>query len=223
MNLTNFKTYVKYDFKRTDKDTELVQAYNDSIIAVAATMPHGAYKYQSYLPLVARQEDYPLPSDQMHLIHPVKLMEGSAATDSGYALNQLTKQEYDELYPNPNRTTPPITGTPADYCIYSGSILVGPLPDVGTTELLEIDWTKVPTDQSGGSDTPALPDYWREVLKQMTLARLYAGMGQIEEAAFWRSQYEDQYGNPVGLFRKFLDIEKDKEGAYLGQVANNDL
>ena len=35
MELSDFKTYVKYDFKRTDKDTELVQAYNDMIIWVA--------------------------------------------------------------------------------------------------------------------------------------------------------------------------------------------
>ena len=92
MTLTNFLTYVRQILKRTDKDTEITQAYNDSIIAVAAKMPHGAYKYQSYLPLVAKQEDYALPSTIMYLIHPVRCLDGFASNDSGYALTHLTKQ-----------------------------------------------------------------------------------------------------------------------------------
>ena len=223
MNLTTFRSYVKYDFKRIDKDTELTQAYNDGIIAVSIKIPHGAYKFQSYLPLIARQEDYPLPSNIIHLIHPVRVMLGSASTDTGFPLNHITKQEYDILYPNPNRTTPDILGRTKDYCIYSGSILVGPLPEVGTNDLLEIDWTKVPTDQSAGTDTPALPDYWREVLKWMTLSRLNHGIGLYQEAQYWRSLYEDNEGNPVSLYRDLLNVEKDKEDRAVGEIKVNSL
>lgn len=223
MNVVNFKTYVKQILIRTDKDTEIVQAYNDAIIAVAAKMPHGAYKYQSYLPLVAQQEDYPLPSTIVHLLHPVKLLEGTGTNDSGWPLNRLTKQEYDEEYPNPNRASPSITGVPTDYCIYSGSILIGPLPETGTDDYLEIDWTKVPTDISGDSETPALPDYWREVLRQMVLKRIYEGLELFQEAQYWRSLYEDAEGNPVGQYRDFLNIEKDKEQHAIGKIVNNPL
>ena len=223
MQLSSFLTYVKYDFKRTDKDTEITQAYNDAIIHVASIMPHGGYKYQSYLSLVALQEDYPLPSTIMHLIHPVRLLEGSSANDSGYPLRHCTKQKYDILYPNPNRSSPPITGIPVDYCVYSGSILVGPLPQSGTDDLIEIDWTKVPTDQSATTDTPDLPDYWRIVLKPMTMFRLYHGLGLFQEAASWKSLYEDEKGNPIGEFARLLQIEEDKEDNAIGQIKNNNL
>ena len=130
MELSDFITYVGYDWKRTDKNTELTQFYNDAIMAIAIKMPHGAYKYQSWIPQVANQEDYPLPSTIMHLIHPVRNVDGAATTDSGYPLNQITKQQYDIRYANPNRAAPPsITGDPKDYCIFSGAIFVGPIPD----------------------------------------------------------------------------------------------
>lgn len=223
MTLTLFKTYVKYDFKRTDKDTELVQAYNDMIIWTALLMPHSAYKYQSYLPLVAGQEDYSLPSTVIHLLHPVRLLDGSASSDSGYPLTHITKDRYDFLYPNPNRTSPTITGTPSHYTVFAGSILVGPLPRTGTNDLLEMDWTKRPTAQSGDSDTPALPSEWDEILKFGTLERLFDGIGSHDEAQYWAAKYKDGYGNPIGMCKRLLDIERDKEGSWVGQVRVNNL
>lgn len=222
MNLANFRTYVGYDFKRTDKTTELTQAYNDAIIAVAVKMPHGVYKYTSYVPTVDGQPDYPLPATIMYLIHPIKLLEGTGSSDSGWQLEHITKEEYDELEPNPFRTSPDSKADPAKYTIFSGVILPWPIPD-DATHLLEIDWTKIPTDQSGVTDTPALPDYWREVLKQMTLSRVFQGLGLYQEAQYWRAMYEDGAGNPIGLYADFLNIEKDKEGRMIGQVKANSL
>lgn len=222
MILSAFKTYIKLDFKRSDKDTELVQAYNDSLIAIAIKIPHGAYKYTSYVPTVDGQPDYPLPATIMHLIHPIRLIEGNATSDSGWILEHITKEEYDTLEPNPFRTSPDSKADPAKYTIFSGSILPWPIPD-DATHLLEIDWTKVPTDQSAVGDTPALPDHWREVLKQMTLSRLNQGIGLYQEAQYWRAMYEDEQGNPIGLYRDLLIIEKDKESTWIGQVKNNDL
>jgi len=226
MQLSSFLTYVKYDFKRSDKDSEITQAYNDSILAVAIKMPHNGYKYQSYIALVANQEDYPLPSNIIHIIHPIRLLEGSTTNDSGKPLEKITKQEYDEKYINPNRSSPS-TGEPDDYCIYAGSFLVGPIP--GSTEvtngnLLETDWTKQPTDQSADSDTPGLEDSWREVLKWMTLARVNAGVGLYEEAKHWESLYQDSLTKePIGLFRDLLNVEKDKEGESIATITPNTI
>lgn len=222
MNLTNFLAYVKQDFKRTDKDTEITQAYNDSLLAIAIEMPHGAYKYTSYVPTVASQPDYPLPSTIMHLVHPIRLTEGNAAGDSGWALEHLTKPEYDALEPNPFRTSPDTCADPWGYAVHSGVIMPYPIPD-DATHLLEIDWTKTPTDQSAGADTPALPDHWREVLKQMTLKRVNEGLGLYQEAQYYRALYEDNDGNPVGLYRKLLNIEKQKEQSSIGTIAPNNL
>lgn len=221
MQLSAFKTYVLQDFKRTDKDTELVQAYNDAIICVATFMPHGGYKYQSYVPCAVAQNNYPLPGDLIHLIHPVRLLEGSGTNDSGYPLNHVTKQEYDLLEPNPNRTDPP-TGKPSDYCVFSRSILVSPNPDKATY-FLEIDWSKRPTSLSGDSDLHSLGSEWDEVLKWMTLARLNAGIELFGEAQFWETKYQDPLGNPIGMLRRLLDIERDREFKAIGQVKVNNL
>lgn len=226
MTLSNFLTYVKRDFKRTDKNTEITQAYNDMIYWVAALMPHGNYKFQSYIAVVAGQEDYPLPTNLMHLIHPVKFLEGSSSNDAGFPLVRKTKEEYDVLYPNPNRTSPTDKGTPGVYAVFSRSILIGPLPDAAVVTrggLLEINWGKLPTTLSADSDTASLGSEWDEVLKQGTLERVYAGMGMLQESTYWASMHRDADGNPVGLCKRLFNAERDRETRAVGQVKFNDL
>lgn len=224
MQLSDFKTYLKRDFKRTDKDTEIVRAYNDMIVWIASLMPHGNYKYQSYISMVSGQEDYPLPTTLMHLIHPVKYLEGSGTNDHGWPLEHITKEEYDLKYPNPNRSNPNDTGEPKVYTIYSRSILVGPIADsVAANGFLEINWSKNPTAQSSDSDTPDLGTEWEEVLKYGALERLYAGIGMLEESSYWASLYRDAAGNPNGQCKRLFDAERDREIGAVGKVVNNDL
>jgi hypothetical protein len=226
MNLTNFQAYVKQDFKRTDKDTEITQAYNDSILQVALRMPNAVYKYQSYVPLVAAQEDYPFPSTIMHLIHPVRYNEGATANDEGWPLILISKQEYDQLYPNPNRVGPTDLSTPMHYTIYSGSILIGPMVssvEVTAGAQIEIDWTTIPTDLITGTSVPLLPDYWREVLKAMVLHRLYRMVELYQESDWWRGMFEDPYGNPIGTYKRLLDIERSKESTSILKIRPNNL
>ena len=220
MQLSAFKTYVKRDFKRTDKDTELVQAYNDMIVWVAAQMPHGNYKFQSYVPTVIGQEDYPIPSNAIHLIHPVRLLLGTGSSDSGYSMDYLTKEEYDLREPNPNRTSPASKGRPSAYTVFSRSILTTPIPDLATY-LLEINWSKRPTAQSADADISSLGAEWDEVLKHGTLERLYEGLGMLSEAAYWGAKYKDAEGVPVGLCRSLFEIERDREEPLIGVVEPN--
>lgn len=225
MQLSDFKTYVKYDFKRTDKDTELVQAYNDMINWVSLQMPHSGYKYQSYINTTAQVEDYALPSNVIHVIHPLRLLIGSGTSDSGYPMEHISKQEYDLVEPNPNRSSPS-TGRPSKYTIFDGSILVSPLPDVATY-IIELNWARRRTVLSADADLPELGSEWDEVLKNGTLERLYAGMEMYEESAFWGSKYHLLLPNgddvPVGMCRKLFDIEKNREGSEIGQVKYNDI
>lgn len=221
MQIANFQAYVKQTFKRTDKDTELIQAYNDMIVWVAIQMPHGSYKYQSWISTVIGTPDYPLPTDLIHLIYPIRLLEGTGTNDSGYPLKQISKQEYDILEPNPHRTSPS-TGKPSQYTVYSRSILPTPIPDSGSY-LLEINWTKRPVAQSVGADLPILGSEWDEILKFGTLERLNAMLELWEESSFWASQYRDQAGDPVGMCRKLFDLEKDREFPAITQIQNNDL
>jgi hypothetical protein len=226
MQLSAFKTYVRRDFKRTDKDTELVQAYNDMLMWVQAMMPHGDYKFQSYIFTVAGQEDYPLPCDIMHLYHPIRLLLGTGSSDAGYPLRHVTeKQDYDRHYPNPNRTNP-TTARPSSYTIWSRSILLGPVPDLATY-LIEINWAKRAADLSGDTEQPSLREEWDEVLKHGTLERLYEGLSQFEEAQYWGAKYHtpgpDGRDVPVGLCARLFERERNMEGETVGVVTPNNL
>jgi hypothetical protein len=148
-------------------------------------------------------------------------LEGSAATDSGYPLGHIAKEEYDIIEPNPNRTNPS-TGKPVKYTIFSRSILLHPIPDKATY-ILEINWAKKGTAQSADTDTHSLGTEWDEILKWATLERLYDGIGIHDEAMLYGSKLHDQNGNPIGYFKTLLDREKDIERYWIGSVQNNEL
>ena len=219
--LSTLRTYVKRDFKRTDKDTEITQAINDMIMWVASLMPHGNYKYQSWIYTISGREDYSIPSTLIHLIHPIKYIYGASGSNSGYPMDHLTKQEYDVVQPNPNGGYA-ATGAPSYYTVFSRSILVGPLPNT-SSDILEINWAKKPVALSADADLPDLGSEWDEVIKQGAQEKLYAGIGMIEEANYWGGLYRDAEGSPVGLCKNLIDAEKDRESRAIGIMVNNDL
>ena len=232
MQLIDFLTYVKQDFKRTDKDTEITRAYNDALVYVSTLLPIGDYKYQSWVPTVLGQTDYPIPSNCIHLIHPIRVLEGVLSSDSGYPLIHVSKAKYDQIEPNPHRANPS-TGKPKFYTIFSRSILVTPIPDQPnslTVEayLLEINWSKRPVPLSGNTDISPLGIEWDEVLKCMTLHRVNRGIGMFDEAQYWQGLYEVREPGsgdwiPCGQLKRLLDIEKDREERHVSFVKNNKL
>lgn len=221
MNKSELMNYIKIDFKRENEDSRILQAINDMIVYLAIRMPHGNYKFQSYANTTIGQEDYPLPDQILHILHPIRLLDGNSTNDSGYQLERITKEEYDELEPNPNRTNPS-TGKPTCYTIYSRSVLLTPIPDKATY-LLEINWSKLPTSLSSDTDTHSLGSEWDEVIKWGALFRCYSGLGMYEDAEFFRTKYEDSYGLPIGILKILLDKEREFEGESISQIRNNYL
>ena len=221
LTISNLYTYVLRTFKRTDKSSEFIDFYNDTVRDIASRRPFGNYKFQSYVSLVEGQEDYILPCDLEFLIHPVKYIEGSSSNDYGWPLNKISKQEYDERYINPNRTSPSNTSQPKEYCVYSRSILVGPIPnsDAANGGLLEMDWSKKPATLSGDNDSPLLCVTWKEILKYGILFRLYDSMEQFDIGDMWRKKYEDPL---IGL-PKMIRREVSIEGNEIGHVRPNVL
>lgn len=219
--LSTLQTYIRRDFKRTDKDTEITQAINDSILWISSLIPYGNYKFQSWIYTAIDREDYGLPSNLIHLIHPIKWIEGAGSSDPGYPMLHITKEQYDVREANPNRTNPS-GGRPTAYCIFSRCILVTPIPD-RADYVLEIMWSRRPISLSASGDLPDLGSEWDEVIKHAALEKLYAGMGMLQEANYWASLFRDAEWNPVGLCRKLIDAEKDREMPNIGQVQFNEL
>lgn len=205
-----FLAYIIQDFKRDDKDTEIYQAYNDTLRHLCNLAPFENLKFQSWIPTQIGVEDYPLPATspnvKCHVIHPVRCIESSSSSSRGYGMNKLSKEAYSERYPNPNAspTTEIVKGQPTDYCIYSDSILVGPLPDK-STYIIELDWAKQRTTQDYDADLQELGEDWEEVIKFGVLFRLFKGIGLDEEAAAYLNLYRDQ---ELGYPRL---IEKERE------------
>jgi hypothetical protein len=216
--LAQFLTYVCYDFKRDDKNTEIIQAYNDTIRQISNLEALEAVKFQSWIPTVVGQEDYPLPSSKCHVIHPIRIIEG-AAIDNGYPLEQISKQEYSRRYPNVNTSDTSILSKsmPVDYCIYSNSILLGPVPDKATY-IIELDWAKLTTLQAADIDVQELGEDWEEVIKWGTLFRLYKALGLDDQAAAYMNLFQSEDLGYPALLRK----EKNQTSV-MGTVKFRDL
>lgn len=221
MQLSDFIVYVKRDFKRTDKDTEIIRAYNDMLTWLSAKFPIGDYKFQSYVLTSPGVEDYELPVNLAHLIHPIRLLDGSNSSDNGAPLNHISKEEYDRREPNPNRNNPS-TSKPDSYTVYSRSILLTPIPDL-STYVLEIPWSKRPNTQAQDTDLHSFGTEYDETLKFGTLERLYDGMQQYDVAAYWASKYKDSEGMPIGMLKDLLNNEISREGEAVTIVRPNQL
>jgi len=218
MTRGEFLTYIKRDFKRTDKDTEIYNAYNDTLRDICSRgEPLEGYAFQSWIPCVVGQEDYPLPVNLLYLHHPVRLIT-NAANDDGYNLIFVDKERYDELEPNPNRASP-TKAHPTRYTVYSNSILVSPIPD-STALLLEINWGRATTTVSNDNDTHnLLAGQWDEIIKYGTLMRLYNGLGLYEDAQVFERLYED----PNKGVPKILARNRDQRRANIIKVEFHDL
>ncbi len=213
-----FLTYIKYDFKRDDKDTEIIQAYNDTIRHLSGLKALEGRKFTSWIPTVVGREDYVLPSTLCHILHPIRIIEG-AALDNGYPLNKLSREEWSKRYPNPNITdTSALSKSmPVDYCVYENALHVGPVPDKATY-YLEIDWARISTVQAANSDLQELGEDWEEVIKWGTLFRIYAGLGMDDESSKWLIFYQsEKMGYPY-----LMNKEDDNTGA-MGRTVYRDL
>lgn len=216
--LTQFLTYIKYDFKRDDKDTEITQAYNDTLRHLSGFKALEGRKFTSYITTTIGREDYVLPTTYSRVLHPVRIIEATTL-DNGYPLNKISREEYAKRYINPNIVDSTVLSKsmPVDYCIYENAIHVGPIPDKATY-VLEIDWARISTAQAAGSDLQELGEEWEEVIKWGTLFRLYAGLGLDDEAAKWKILYQDpELGYP------YLMKKQDDNTETFGKVVYNDL
>ena len=104
MTRLQFFTYIQQTLKRTDKDTEIYQALNDTIADIASRGKFQDYSFESYTQTVVGQVDYPLPTTLLQLQDPIKLLEGNDSGDTGWNLTKIDKATFDEYEPTPYRS-----------------------------------------------------------------------------------------------------------------------
>lgn len=184
-----FRSYVIQTFKRTDKTDEINQAIDDTLRDIASRHAFQELTEMSYVSTVDGQPDYPLPSDLNQLFHPVKITDGNATSDDGTPLTFISKEEYDNLEPNPFRTSPD-TGTPFAYCIWRKQILLTDIPD-DQAYLLVINWAKEITVPAGdSSEVGPWGDKYNETIKWGVLMRLYEIVEMFDEKERFSGYYE---------------------------------
>ena len=179
MTGAEFIAYVKRTFIRTDKDTELYETTTDVIQYLLETHPFEDFKKVSYTTALSTAGDYSttLPTDFDHLIGDVVLQYDSYSRP----LIKLSKQDYDRLYPYPDDTDVS-DGVPKHYCIYSGNIYVGPVPD-RTDYAYQINYAYKQTAAiiSGTTSVPFTANN-RKMLKELVLGSIYGDLGNDEAA-----------------------------------------
>jgi len=218
MTRIDFYTYIINAFKRTDKDTEIYTAYNNTIVHLSNLKPLIGRKFTSWIPSKVDRPDYPIPCNLCHVFHPVRIIE-SLSSSNGYPMNKLARDVFMEKYPNQKSTDPTriSRGMPVDYTIYSDQIWTGPLSDKDSY-IFELDWAKKGTPQNYASDIHELGDEWDEVIKYGTLARLYEDIGLTSEAdRYWILYRHEDLGYPA-----LMDKEEDQSGK-MEAVKNRDL
>lgn len=191
MDGLSFLNYVKRIFKRTDKDTEIYEATTDTIADIRIQMKTEDYKEDSFVTGISTLGYYTidLPTSFGHLIGNVTIVDDA----SGYTkvLNKISKQTYDEKYGDRLHTDSADVNDdiPEDFCIYSGKIYLGPVPDL-TTYKYHINYTtEAFAEVTAATDPVPFTNKYRRTLRAGVLADIYGGLEMFDESAFWEGEY----------------------------------
>lgn len=172
-------------FKRTDKSTEAYEAITDAIQELRMRfMFDEAGSDQTSTDTITVLGDYKLTNQtDMGLINGVLVQDGTAAT----RLLKISKTRYDELYPDAAVTTG--RGYPSHYCVYAGSIYIGPIPDQ-VSYTYRLSYSK----RAGAvtSSTAAVPftDIYRTLLTDLALCYLYDALDEDAKSDRYRAKFE---------------------------------
>jgi hypothetical protein len=209
-------------FKRTDKDTEVNEAINDTYKEMVAIIGPRKVQDRLYKSLVADRAEYALPTTALRFIHPIRLIDPDAGDTSigSYVMTFINKDEYDALDPNPDAADP-LSGSPTHYTIWKNCLLVTPQPDKAYT--IEINIGGEATALDADSDESIFQETWDETIAAGALRRLYAGIKLYQDSTYWQSVYlYGGTGDPndlCGGIKLLRQIERDNNKAVL--IAKN--
>ena len=208
MTGSEFLTYVKNIYKRTDKDSEIYEATADIIADVRLRIKTQDYAEEAFTTGIASLGDYQLglPSDFGHLIGDITLIDVDADQELG-PLRKISKQTYDEMYGD-RLLTNEDEGEPRHFCIYAEQVYLGPVPDKITYKYQLNYTTEDYAAIAAGTDPVPFTDRYRVMLRAGVLYQMFCLVADFERADKWQAEYEREL---VKLKAKYDDDIKSRE------------
>lgn len=175
-------------FKRTDKETEVYEETTDAIQEMRRRfMFDEAESETTTTDTIATLGDY-----KINVQSDFGLLLGILVEDGqdGTPLIQVSKHEFDNLYPDINVTSD--RGYPKHFTIYAGSIQIGPIPDQVSYSYRCAYSQRAGTVTSTTVGVPFTRDY-RDILRDNVSARLYKLMDEFDKSGQLRQSFEDGF------------------------------
>jgi hypothetical protein len=186
MTGTEWRDYVlRGGFKRTDKDTELFEATTDVIQEWRRR-----FKFDEAQADIELTDQITVLGDYtMALESDFGLFQGIVIEDGDTAnpLIQISKHEFDEIYPDIHNTND--RGYPEHFTVWGGNILIGPIPDQ-VSYVYRISYAKRAGTIDIGTDAVPFTNFYREVLRDFVLGRLWEVMDEYERGNYYLSKGE---------------------------------
>lgn len=189
MSGSDWADYVRRcGFKRTDKDTELYEATTDAIQEMRRRfMFDEAEAEATTTDTISVLGDFKLDYESdFGLILGIVLEDD----DTGTPLNKISKDKFDQLYSSINVESD--RGYPEHYCLYAGSIYIGPIPD-STSYSYRISYSKRAGTVTSATTGVPFTNYYRDILADNVQARLYKGLDEPQKAAEYRAAFEEGF------------------------------
>lgn len=188
-----FYTYVLAILKRDDKETETYQAMTDVIRDMRLRFKPEDFKTISTALTIGTIGNYSvaLPSDFSRLIGDVMVKETVADRDYP-PLNKLSIDEYNEKYSSRFNTAVGnrLTGSPLDYCVFNGNLLIGPPVDLTTYEFRIAYSQEDEAEVTSVTTSVPFTDRYRKTVRYGVLKEVYLGLENYQEADIWSNLYE---------------------------------
>lgn len=198
MDGASFLAYVKRQFKRTDKDTELYECMTDTIVDMRLRMVSDDYSIVSTTlaadpSLAIGTYMLTLPTDFGHLAVDNVQIRDTSSDDTYNPLKKISKSEYDDKYSENYSTSTGdrLTGVPVHFSYYGKKLYVGPALDRADYEFKINYTTNGVTDIVAGTTTVPFTDQYRKIVRDGTLMNIYAMMENFDESAAWEKKYEE--------------------------------
>lgn len=198
MSGSDFYDYLlRLGFKRTDKATEVYEAITDAIQIMRRRFSFDEAKTEkTSTDTITTLGDFKVSIESdLGLLRGVVLEDGTTAVP----LIQRTKEQYDDLYPDANVTAD--RGYPKHYCVFAGSVYIGPIPDAVTYAYRLSYSMRAGTVTSSTTGVP-FTNVYRDILANLTLSRLWAALEEYDKAGYHESEYEREMDEALSRERK---------------------